>query len=124
MQGISSKKRFYKRITTDTTTTLIKKETGGGGLKGDIRSITITNIDSLPAVGIEVFIEDEFTAVTTNALNRKYYFIKGIDIPVGVALVLKDVDIPLKFNSRFFHLRMKTNHASDGTDPILNVIIE
>jgi len=117
-------RRHRKRITTDTTTTLINKSTAGVSDLGDIGRIVITNIDSLPAVGIEVFIEDAFVADATNAGNRKYYFIKGIDIPVGVALVLDNKDFALKYNSRIYCLRIKTNHASDGTDPSINVTIE
>ena len=119
-----TKRRLRKRITTDAVHTILKRVTGGGHRVGDINSITIVNIDSLPAVGIEIFIEDELAATSTNAGNRKYYFIKGIDIPVGVALVLKDHDIPLKYNHTIYHLRIKTNHASDGTDPSIQITID
>ena len=109
---------IYTNITTGTTTTLITK---GGGSSGNIKKITIANVDGHQADNICLFLEDETASTSTDAGNIKYYFFKDVDIPYGASLVLED---NLAFDKNLYHLRMVTQNASDGGTPSLTVIIK
>jgi hypothetical protein len=109
---------IYKNITSSTTTTLITK---GGVIKGNISKITISNNDGHPALNVGLFLEDAAASASTDAGNNKYYFIKDVDIPVGVTLVLDD---SLSFSSSAFNLRIVTQNAADGGTPSLTIIIK
>ena len=108
----------YKNITSGTTTTLITK---GGVQSGNIRKITIANVDGHAADNVCVMLEDSTASASTDPGNVKHYFIKDVDIPVGATLVLDD---NLSFNSGLFNLRIITQNASDGGTPNLTVIIK
>ena len=100
---------IYKNLTTVAIHTLIAR---GGSDSGAISKIIITNTDTLPAEDVEVYIDDS---------TNKYYFIKGVDIPVGASLVL---DEGLDFNKIKYALMLRT-YADSGTGtPSLTVIIK
>jgi len=107
----------YTNITSGTTTTLITK---GSGESGNIRKISIANVDGHQADNVCLFLEDETASTSTDAGNVKYYFFKDVDIPYGATLVVSD---NLVFDSRAFHLRIVTQNASDGGAPSLTIII-
>ena len=109
---------IYKNITTGTTTTLITKGASNGG---NIKKITIANVDGHQADNVCLFLEDETASTSTNAGNVKYYFFKDVDIPYGASLMVED---NLNFNSSLYHLRIVTQNASDGGTPSLTVIIK
>ena len=115
---------LYKNITTGTTTTLISKRntrTYPTGHKGNVRKITIANVDGHSADNICLFLEDEKASTSTDAGNNKFYFFKDVDIPYGATLVVED---NLEFDVGTFHLRIVTQNASDGGTPSLTIIIE
>jgi hypothetical protein len=109
---------IYKNITTGATHDLITRL---GNTNGNIRSITIANVDGHTADNVSVFIEDATTSNSTNAGNNKFYFIKDVDIPMGTTLVLND---NLSFDSVKYNLRIITQNASDGGTPNLSIIIK
>ena len=113
----------YKNIVTGTTTDLISRESKrtGTGASGYIKKITISNVDSLTADNVCVFIEDAASSASTDASNNKYYFIKDVDIPPGTTLVLED---NLGFDKNVYALRMITQNDSAGGTPSLSVIIK
>jgi len=103
---------IYKNITTnsdDVVTTLIPI----GANSGNIKTITIANNDTDPAINIDVYIED--------AGANKYYYISNVNIPSGVSLVLND---DISFNSRVYALKILTNQAVDNTAPNISVIVK
>ena len=108
---------IYKNITSGTTTTLISKNSANG----NIRKITIANVDGHQADNVCLFLEDETASTSTDAGNVKYYFFKDVDIPYGASLVIDD---NLVFDAGKFHLRMVTQNASDGGTPSLTIIIK
>ena len=108
----------YTNITSGTTTTLITK---GSGESGNIRKISIANVDGHQADNVCLFLEDETASTSTNAGNIKYYYFKDVDIPYGATLI---VDDGLSFDSSLYHLRIVTQNASDGGTPSLTVIIK
>tara|TARA_R110000824_G_scaffold233302_6_gene421560 strand:+ start:4468 stop:4779 length:312 start_codon:yes stop_codon:yes gene_type:complete len=101
---------IFKNITTGTNTTLIAK---GGSYGGNIKKITIANVDGHTADNVCVYLED--------GSANKFYFIKDVDIPVGTTLVLDD---NISFYSGTYHLKITTQNASDGGTPNLTVIIK
>ena len=109
----------YKNITTSgsATTDLIARY---GIITGNIKKITIANVDGHQADNVCVFIEDALVSTSTNAGNNKFYFLKDVDIPVGTALVLED---NLSFDNKKYSLRIITQNAADGGAPSLSVII-
>ena len=109
---------IHKNIVTGTTTDLIARQ---GAVSGNIRNITIANVDGHTADNVCVFLEDATTSTSTNAGNNKFYFIKDVDIPMGTTLVLND---NLSFDSTKYNLRIITQNASDGGTPSLTVIIK
>ena len=109
---------IYKNITSGTTTTLIAKK---GGTNGNIKKITIANVDGHQADNVCLFLEDETASTSTDAGNVKYYFFKDVDIPYGATLVVND---NLTFDTKLYHLRVVTQNASDGGTPSLTVIIK
>ena len=108
---------IYTNITSGTTTTLITK---GSNVSGNIRKISIANVDGHQADNVCLFLEDETASTSTDAGNVKYYFFKDVDIPYGASLVLED---NLSFDASLYHLRIVTQNASDGGTPSLTVII-
>ena len=109
---------IYKNITSGTTTTLITK---GSNVSGNIRKISIANVDGHQADNVCLFLEDETASTSTDAGNVKYYFFKDVDIPYGASLVLDD---NLDFDISLYHLRIVTQNASDGGTPSLTIIIK
>ena len=110
-------------ITTGTTTTLISKFNERDDPykhRGDIRTISIANVDGHQADNVCLFLEDEAASTSTDAGNNKFYFFKDVDIPYGTTLVVND---NLSFNRNIFHLRIVTQNASDGGTPSLTVMI-
>ena len=101
---------IYTNITTGTTTTLITK---GGGSSGNIKKITIANVDGHQADNVCLYLED--------ASANKFYFFKDLDIPMGTSLVLDD---NLSFDKEKFSLKMITQNASDSGTPSLTIIIK
>ena len=101
---------IYTNITTGTTTTLITK---GGGSSGNIKKITIANVDGHQADDVCLYLED--------ASANKFYFFKDLDIPYGASLALND---NLSFDKEKFSLKMITQNASDGGTPSLTIIIK
>ena len=109
---------IYKNITTGATTDLITKDSG---VSGRINKISISNVDSLTADNVCVFLEDAATSASTNAGNAKYYFIKDVDIPPGTTLILDD---NVSFLSSKFSLRIITQNDSGGGTPSISIIIQ
>ena len=109
---------IYTNITSGTTTTLITK---GSNVSGNIRKISIANVDGHQADNVCLFLEDETASTSTDAGNVKYYFFKDVDIPYGASLVFDD---SLAFDSSLYHLRIVTQNASDGGTPSLTIIIK
>jgi len=101
---------IYKNITTGATTTLIPKS---GVRNGNIKKISIANVDGHQADNVCLYLED------VNA--NKFYFFKDLDIPMGTSLVLDD---NLSFDSSIFDLKIITQNASDGGTPSLTIIIK
>lgn len=101
---------IYKNITTGTTTTLITK---GSGVSGNIKKISIANVDGHQADNVCLYLED--------ASANKFHFFKDLDIPMGTSLVLDD---NLSFDSSIFDLKIITQNASDGGTPSLTIIIK
>tara|TARA_R100000458_G_C8090290_1_gene121284 strand:+ start:246 stop:593 length:348 start_codon:yes stop_codon:yes gene_type:complete len=111
----------YKVITTSATHDLISKVASKSMRNvGNLKKITIANTDTVDAVDVDLFIEDETAAATTNAGNVKHYIIFNVDIPAGVTLVLDD---NLQYDASLYHLRIKTNNGGDGGASQLSVII-
>ena len=100
---------IYKNLTTTAIHTLIAKEGADGSA---ISKVIITNVDTLTAQDVEVYIDDG---------TNKYYFIKGVDIPVGASLVL---DEGLDFNKAKYSLILRTYNDGGGGAPSLTVIIK
>tara|TARA_R110002020_G_scaffold146580_2_gene321230 strand:+ start:1118 stop:1429 length:312 start_codon:yes stop_codon:yes gene_type:complete len=101
---------IYTNITTGTTTTLITK---GSNVSGNIKKISIANVDGHQADDVCLYLED--------GSANKFYFFKDLDIPMGTSLVLDD---NLSFDSDIYNLKMITQNASDGGTPSLTIIIK
>ena len=106
----------YTNITSGTTTTLITK---GSNVSGNIKKISIANVDGHQADNVCLFIEDEAASTSTHASNNKFYFFKDVDIPYGASL---EYNIP-PFSAEIFHLRLVTQNASDGGTPSLSITL-
>tara|TARA_R110002020_G_scaffold465524_1_gene686995 strand:- start:31 stop:324 length:294 start_codon:yes stop_codon:yes gene_type:complete len=90
---------IYANISSATTTTLITKQ---AKVRGDIKTITITNHDDSDSNVIQLHLYDGSTT----------YVIAETTIPARTTLVLSD---NLSFNSYVYNLRIVTSTTADTT---------
>ena len=77
-------------------------------------SISMVNVHASATCTVDLYIEKKLTG--------KFYFIKGLSLPVGVTLLLEKGDLKFNNNTNEFGLFIKLTKGASET-PVVDVII-
>jgi len=83
----------------------------GGGV--NTTSISLVNVHASATCTVDLYIEKKLTG--------KFYFIKGLSLPVGVTLLLEKGDLKFNNNTNEFGLFIKlTGSSASAVDVIIS----
>ena len=80
----------------------------------NVASISLVNVHASTTCTVDLYIEKKLTG--------KFYFMKGLPLPVGVTLLLEKGDLRLNNNTNEFGLFIKLTKGASET-PVVDVII-
>ena len=80
----------------------------------NVASISLVNVHASATCTVDLYIEKKLTG--------KFYFIKGLSLPVGVTLLLEKGDLKFNNNTNEFGLFIKLTKGASET-PVVDVII-
>tara|TARA_R110001606_G_C15064931_1_gene615258 strand:+ start:319 stop:630 length:312 start_codon:yes stop_codon:yes gene_type:complete len=80
----------------------------------NVASISLVNVHASATCTVDLYIEKKLTG--------KFYFIKGLSLPVGVTLLLEKGDLKFNNNTNAFGLFIKLTKGASET-PVVDVII-
>ena len=80
----------------------------------NVASISLVNVHASTTCTVDLYIEKKLTG--------KFYFIKGLSLPVGVTLLLEKGDLKFNNNTNEFGLFIKLTKGASET-PVVDVII-
>ena len=80
----------------------------------NVTSISLVNVHASTTCTVDLYIEKKLTG--------KFYFMKGLSLPVGTTLLLEKGDLRLNNNTNEFGLFIKLTKGASET-PVVDVII-